>query len=150
MRNLDMRLPAAFFIFFAGAAFAADVNTPGPDGMTALDWAVRSNDLGTARRLIGAGANVGFANRYGITALSLAAINGSAPMIELLVKAGADPNDARPEGETVLMTASRTGDAAAIKMLLSHDAKVNAKENSMGETALMWAAAENHPEAVKA
>jgi len=128
----------------------ADVNTPEPDGMTALDWAVRSNDQDMARLLIEAGANPKFANRYGITPLSLAAVNGSAPMIELLLKSGADPNAALPEGETVLMTASRTGDPAAIKMLLSHDAKVNVKENTMGETALMWAAAENHPEAVKA
>ena len=128
----------------------ADVNTPGPDGMTALDWAARSNDLDMARLLIDAGANVKFANRYGITPLSLAATNGSAPMIELLLKAGADPNTALPEGETVLMTAARTGDPAAIKLLLSHDAKVNARENTLGETALMWAAAENHPEAIKA
>jgi ankyrin repeat protein len=128
----------------------ADVNTPASDGMTALDWAARANDLTMARLLIDAGANVKFANRYGITALSLAATNGSAPMIELLLKAGADPNAALPEGETILMTASRTGDPAAIRTLLSHDAKVNAKENTMGETALMWAAAENHPEAVKA
>jgi uncharacterized protein len=127
-----------------------DVSTPGPDGMTALDWAARSNDLAMARLLIDTGANVKYANRYGITALSLAATNGSAPMIELLLKAGADPNAALPEGETVLMTAARTGDPAAIKTLLSHDAKVNAKENTMGETALMWAAAENHPEAVTA
>ena len=128
----------------------ADLNTPAPDGMTALDWAARSNDLDMARLLIAAGADARFSNRYGITALSLAATNGSAPMIELLLKSGADPNAALPEGETVLMTASRTGNPAAIKTLLSHDAKVNAKEHTMGETALMWAAAENHPEAVKA
>jgi ankyrin repeat protein len=128
----------------------ADLNTPAPDGMTALDWAARSNDLDMARLLIAAGADARFSNRYGITALSLAATNGSAAIIEILLKAGADPNAALPEGETAVMTAARTGDPAAIKTLLSHDAKVNAKEHTMGETALMWAAAENHPEAVKA
>lgn len=128
----------------------ADVNVPEPDGMTALDWAVRANDLDLAKLLIAGGADVKATNRYGITALSLAATNGSAPVIELLLRSGGDPNTALPEGETVLMTAARTGDPAAIKVLLSHDAKVNAKENTMGETALMWAAAENHPEAVKA
>src|SRR5258708_362810 len=128
----------------------ADVNAPEPDGMTALDWAVRSNDLDMARLLIESGANLKSANRYGITPLSLAATNGSAAMIELLLKAGADPNAALPQGETVLMTAARTGDPAAIKVILSHDAKVNAKENTMVETAQMWAAAENHTEEVKA
>src|SRR5580700_9006569 len=59
----------------------ADINTPSPDGMTALDWAARSNDLEMARLLIDTGANVKYANRYGVTSLSLAATNGSAPMI---------------------------------------------------------------------
>ena len=128
----------------------ADVNASQADGMTALHWAVLSNDAGVAGDLIRAGADVKTANRYGITPLWLAATNGNARMIETLIKAGADPNATLPEGETVLMAASRTGDAASIRMLLSHDAKVNVAEKSLGETALMWAAAENHAEAVKA
>ncbi len=91
--------------------------------MTALDWAVRANDLDTARLLIAAGADAKAGSRYGITPINLAATNGSAPMIELLLKAGADPNAALPEGETALMTAARTGDPASVKLLLSHDAK---------------------------
>src|SRR6185295_17435548 len=39
--------------------------------------------------------------------------------------------------------------AAAIDVLLRHGAAVNAKEGWLGETALMWAAAENHPGAVQ-
>jgi ankyrin repeat protein len=35
-------------------------------------------------------------------------------------------------------------------MLLARGADANARENSLGETALMWAAAENHSEAVRA
>ena len=35
-------------------------------------------------------------------------------------------------------------------MLLARGANANARESSLGETALMWAAAENHPEAVRA
>ena len=65
-------------------------------------------------------------------------------MIEALLQAGADPKAAMPEGETVLMTASRTGNVEAMRVLLTHGADSNAQESWFGETALMWAAAENH------
>ena len=47
------------------------------------------------------------------------------------------------------MAAARAGNAAAVRLLLDRGADPNAREESLGETALMWAAAENHPEAVK-
>ena len=128
----------------------ADVNLAEADGMTALHWAARNNDLASARLLLRAGANTKATTRYGVTPLALAAQNGSAPMLDLLLKGGADANAALPEGETALMTAARTGSAASIKVLASHGANVNVHENWMGESALSWAAAENHTDAVKA
>ena len=98
--------------------------------------------------LLRAGANANAANRYGVTPLSLAATNGNAAMIEALMKAGADANATPREGETVLMTAARTGKADAVKVLLAHGADPNASEAWLGETALMWAAAQNHAAAV--
>src|ERR1700732_1229472 len=50
----------------------ANVNTPQIDGTTALDWAVRANDLEMARLLIQGGANVSAANRAGATPMLLA------------------------------------------------------------------------------
>ena len=47
------------------------------------------------------------------------------------------------------MTAARTGNVDAVKMLLTFGATVNAKEAWRGQTALMWAAAENHAAVVK-
>jgi ankyrin repeat protein len=127
-----------------------DLNSQEPDGMTALHWAVRNDDVETAQLLIRAGANVKAANRYGVTPISLAATNGNAVLVEALLKAGADANSALPEGETVLMTAARSGNADAVKALITHGAKVNAVEKWQEQTALMWAAAENHAAAVKA
>src|SRR5262249_34595320 len=43
----------------------------------------------------------------------------------------------------------RTGNPDAVNVLLSHGANVNARESSMGQTALMWAAAEGHPAVVR-
>jgi ankyrin repeat protein len=128
----------------------ADVNTPEPDGTTALMWAVRGSftkdDTELADTLIRAGADVKAANRYGITALYLACQNGNAAMIAKLLKAGADANATVTEGETALMTAARTGVVEATKVLLDHGAQVDAKESWHGETALMWAVAEGHPD----
>jgi ankyrin len=115
-----------------------------PDGTTALLWAVRANDLDAAQRLLKAGANPDAANRYGITPLSLAAENSSAPLIQALLQAGAHPTGA------ILMTAARAGNAEVVRMLIARGAGANAREDTLGETALMWAAAENHPEAVRA
>jgi ankyrin repeat protein len=123
----------------------ADVNSPEPDGTTAIMWAARRDDLQIADRLIRAGADVKAANRYGVTALSLACINGNAAMIEKLLTAGADANAAGTEGETPLMTIARTGSVDAAKVLLKHGARVDARESWHGETALMWAAAQKHP-----
>jgi uncharacterized protein len=128
----------------------ADVNAPGPDGTSALHWAVRYNDLELAEQLLAAGADAATANRYGVTPLYLAALNGSAPMIERLLAAGADPNEAGINGETVLMTAAQTGVVAAARVLLEHGADANAREDWHGQTALMWAAGEGHPEMVAA
>ena len=44
-----------------------DVNATQPDGMTALHWAARSDDLEIVRLLIARGADVRATNRYGIT-----------------------------------------------------------------------------------
>ena len=126
------------------------VNAAEADGMTALHWAVRADDLETTQTLIRAGANVSAANRYGITPLSLAATNGNPIITRTLLKAGANVNAAGPDGETVLMTAARAGNGEVVTALIDRGANVNAAENWQGQTALMWAAAENHPDAIRA
>jgi ankyrin repeat protein len=70
-----------------------DLNAPGQDGTPALHWAVRVDDVATARLLLAAGARGTLPNRYGLTPLSIAAGNGNAAMIGILLDAGADPND---------------------------------------------------------
>ncbi|MCY3847127.1 MAG: ankyrin repeat domain-containing protein, partial [Acidobacteria bacterium] len=55
-----------------------DVNVAGPDGTTALHWAVRGEAAALVGLLIDAGADVGATNRYGVTPLSLACVAGNA------------------------------------------------------------------------
>jgi uncharacterized protein len=126
-----------------------DVNATQADGMTALHWAARMNDLETAQALLRAGAKPDIVTRYGVTPMYFASESGNAAMIDLLLKAGVSPNAANPGGETALMTTSRTGKLDAVKLLLDRGASVNATESVRGQTALMWAITENHPDVVK-
>ncbi|MEO5739293.1 MAG: ankyrin repeat domain-containing protein, partial [Vicinamibacterales bacterium] len=52
-------------------------------------------------------------------------------------------------GETPLMTCARSGSAEAVRMLLVRGANVNAAEPVQNQTALMWAAAQQHANVVQ-
>jgi ankyrin repeat protein len=126
------------------------VNSAEADGMTALHWAVRADDLETVQLLIRNGANASATNRYGITPLSLAATNGNGAITRALLKAGANTSTLGPDGETILMVAARAGSADVVNALLDKGVDVNAAEAWQGQTALMWAAAENHGDVITA
>ncbi len=125
-----------------------DVNAQQGDGATALHWAANLDHLAIADVLIRAGARVDAANDLGSTPLHLACTNRSAPMVARLLEAKANANAKLLNGETVLMTCARTGDAQAVKALLVHGADAKAKETEHDQTALMWAAANIHPDVV--
>ena len=132
-----------------GAVVYGDARTAvDPDGTTPLHWAVRAGDVSQVKQLLRDGADARAANRYGVTPLALAAGNGDAATIELLLAAGADANAALSDGQTMLMLAARAGTPAAVSALLAHGARVDTKERVLGETALIWAAAENHGAAI--
>jgi ankyrin repeat protein len=124
----------------------ADVNARQGDGTTALHWAAYYDDLTMADALIRAGARADAANDLGATPLHLACTNRSGAMVDRLLAAKANPNAKFLNGETVLMTCARTGSAAAVKALLVHGADAKAREPEHDQTALMWAAANNHPD----
>jgi cytohesin len=126
----------------------ADPNTLGPDGATALMWAVYNEDVALARALIDAGADVTLQSQFGTSALTEAAISGSAPLVGALLDAGADPNAENPEGETPLMAVARGGNVEAARLLVSAGADVNATDGWGEQTALMWASAQGQGDMV--
>lgn len=128
----------------------ADVNARSSDGSTALLWLAHWNDAGTADLMLRAGADANAANDFEATPLSEACTNGNSALVRSLLKAGAKPDTPIATGETPLMTCARTGAADAIRILVEYGASVNAKEPKQNQTALMWAAAERHPDAVQA
>lgn len=126
-----------------------DVNARSGDGSTALLWAAHLDSVETARLLIRAGADVNAANDFRMTPLSQACTNGSAEFVDLLLKSGVNPNIHVATGVPPIMTCARSGNADAVRMLIVGDADLNAKEPVQNQTALMWAAAEHHPDVVR-
>ena len=125
-----------------------DVNAPQPDGATPLAWAAHWDALEIADRLLTAGANANLANELGVTPLMLAAVNGSSAMIERLLKAGAQPNTALAVGRNGDDAGGprrqrRVGEAARRERW-----PLNSKTKT-GDTALMFAAAERHPDVAR-
>ena len=128
----------------------ADVTTPQGDGTTALHWAGYWDEDDMAALLLDAGADANATTDLGVTPLWTACENGSAQMTRILLEVGADPNAALLSGETLLMTATHSGSAAVIEQLLAAGADVNTAEQGRGQTALMWAVAQRHPDVVEA
>ena len=122
------------------------VNVSQGDGATALHWAAHWNDVAMAELLLGAGADPNAIEEGGVVPLALACENNSVDVVALLLKAGARPNVGRP---TPVMTAARSGSAEVMRLLLASGGDAAAKEPERGQTALMWAAAEQHPKVVQ-
>ena len=132
-------------------ATRADVNTPLGDGMTALHWAAERGDVAMTAALLKAGAKpTAVTVNGGYSPLHVAARNGAADVVKALLAAGADAKATTASGATALHMAAEAGNAAAIKALVAKKADVNARESQWGQTPLMFAAASDRPEAVKA
>ncbi len=126
-----------------------DADAAQADGATALHWAAFWNDIDTVALLVEAGAKVNAQNDYGATPLWCACANRNTASVRRLLEAGADPNLGLRSGESVLMRCVHTGDASAVSALVGHGADVSFREPSRGQTSLMWAAANAHPEATR-
>jgi uncharacterized protein len=126
----------------------ANVNTPQPDGSTALHWAAHHGDAAATKALLAAGAKPSALTDTGITPLALACEAGDPSVVKMLLDAGADANQLLANGETPLMMAARTGNVPVLKELVAHGAKVDQREKLRGTTALMWAAANSNTAAV--
>jgi ankyrin repeat protein len=127
---------------------AVDVNRAQPDGTTPLHWAAYRVDQELVQRLLKKGAKADVVNRYGASPLAEAVRVASVPLVGILLEAGGDANVANEDGQTPLMLAARTGSVAVAELLVRHGADVNRRERFHDQSAVMWAAGENHPEMV--
>ena len=120
-----------------------DVNAAGPDGATALHWAVRADDVPTVDALIRAGARVDVRNALGVPPVYVAAQQLRVAVLRRLLDARADVNTADGTGDTLLMAAVRSDSLEAVRLLVERGAQVNAADPDVSQTALMWAARSN-------
>lgn len=127
----------------------ADVDAAENDGTQALHWAAYAGADALVVALLEAGADPNARNRYGLTPLQAAAEGGFAVSVIALLDAGADASAVLPEGETILMTAARSGNPVVLQALLDAGVDTEARDHFYGETALIWAAIENHRAAVQ-
>jgi ankyrin repeat protein len=127
----------------------ADVNQLAVDGTTALHWAVYRKDLALVEMLLEEGANPNLRNEYGATPMTVASEHGDYPIMKALVDAGGDIEAPNSEGQTLLMAVARTGNIDTAGLLLDKGAAVNARESWGGQSALMWAAAQQQPAMIK-
>ncbi len=125
-----------------------NVNAEASDGSTALLWATYAVDHDLVRALLKAGAKANVINHYGSSPLSEAVKLDDIELVRPLLDAGANPNTPNQDNQTPLMLASSLGSLEIAKLLISREANVNTVETFRGQTALMWAAANNHAEVV--
>lgn len=142
--TLALALAASCQSFAIEAPADAGADWRGPDGSTALQWAVYAGDVDRVKALIAGGADVSVANNYGSNAMQLAAEVANTDILKLLLDAGANADSPNPEGQTALMLVARTGNVDAAKLLVDHGANVNAIEQWGLQSALMWASARRH------
>ena len=129
-------------------AAGANVNQAQPDGTTPLHWATYRVDRELVDRLLKRGARANVVNRYGASPLHEAVRLASPELTGILLEAGADANAANEDGMTALMLTARTGNVTVAELLVKAGADVNRIEQYKGQSAVMWAAGENHPEMV--
>lgn len=125
-----------------------DVNAADPDGSTALLWATYKVDRELVRALLKAGAKPNVTNHFGAAPLTEAVKLADVDLVRMLLDAHANPNSPNQDNQTALMLAANLGSLKIAELLIGRGANVNAVESFRGQTALMWAAAENHPDVV--
>jgi len=81
--------------------------------------------------------------------LLLAAIRGDVEAVSALLDKGADVNVRHEDGWNGLMLAAVNGHSPVVQALLDKGANVDAKENLMGQTALIWAVKGGHTATIK-
>ena len=139
MMGAERRSGAWFWLAAClAAAPAASASGPAEDDR-ALIAAVRAQDAGAARALIGRGADVDAAQPDGATALHWAAYHDDAGLVDLLIGAGAVIDAANDYGVTPLGLACDNGSAATVSRLLAAGADPN-RARGTGEAPVMTCA----------
>ena len=97
---------------------------------TALEDAIKRNDVEIVRELLGRGADVNARDRYGQTALMLAAHAGNREVVEILTAHRANLNITAKFGLTALMLSLIAGHAEVARILAKAGADLSLRGSS--------------------
>lgn len=136
----------------------ADVNAQDDDHNTALQYAVRENNLKAAEILVSYRADVNIVSKYiykenrkrhrpefkraGYTPLHIAAVSGHKSIAALLVDSGSTIDKCSKDDGTPLHIATKNGRNEIVEILIDAGAQVNAVTGEIGVTPLYIAASE--------
>ena len=122
-----------------------DVNVVDDDGVTPLHLAAGAGDPSIVFLLLARGANV-HAKRYDdwCEPLQLAAQKGNMNVINQLLEKGASPSEPTIGGVTPLFGATQQGHLSVVSRLLVEGSTANARDLSLGRSAVHHAAQEGH------
>src|ERR1700733_7188217 len=117
---------------------------------SALSWAAKRGQEGTAQKLLGARADTKTRDEHGYTPLLLAIMKGHKTIVELLLAEDDFDLDSKDSTlPTLLLHAARRGYEAVIKLLLSKDDVDPDSKDIALRTPLWWAAEGGHEAVVK-
>jgi ankyrin repeat domain-containing protein 50 len=127
-----------------------NVNEENSWGETALYWAISSNQVNFATKMLSVpGVNIAVVDRDGKSLLMNAAQQGSEQLVELLLSTGQlDVNAIDDRTNTALIYAGLKGSLPVVKRLLAAEDIDPNMRNDMGETAILCAARHGHVETV--
>lgn len=127
------------------------------EGLTPLAYAAGSRSAEAVVRLKAAGADIDTEDKNGVTPLERAVVKSEPTMIKLLLKQGADARKLKNPQERLLTAVRKFHDQAIsaedyalnIGLFAGLSNDIDARDAD-GMTALIWVAASNNPEALKA
>ena len=146
----------------------SDINAQNKHGETALHLAAANGHLNIVNTLLDNGSDINAQNKHGDTALHLATANEHLDVVNTLLNNEAKVDAQNLYGQTALywaeenenpdilqvlldyklIKAAKQGDIETLTELIAKGADVNAKDNKVGMTALMWATLKTQPKVV--
>lgn len=129
----------------------AHVNSIDNYGRSSLHWAAAKGDIVAVRALLSAGANPHLADFGNLTALQAAVLSGNEDCVDMILRAGADVSVRNTKGTYPVGLAVQTvdDDPSLIRLLHAAGASVTSPD-SLGMSALQYAACNNHPRKAQA